>query len=162
MNGCQCRAWIFLLSISLLLNPGCKRTSGGSSVGASSSASPVLLDDEGTYTLDPGGYRLTITREPDGRGRLVAFALQAPDSDAIVRSAKVGADSSRWYFCWSLNEELWVYSGDAGVTGWARKQGEIEFQPLSLDDAAAVQRMPSVFFDALPQSLKQRWSPMRR
>jgi hypothetical protein len=61
-----------------------------------------------------------------------------------------------------LNEELWVYSGDAGVTGWARKQGEIEFQPLSLDDAAAVQRMPSVFFDALPQSLKQRWSPMRR
>lgn len=127
---------------------------------SSSFASQVLIENGGTYLLDPGGYKLVISLEPDGGGHLVVYELHEPVAGAVVASGDAGSNASRWFFYWSVDRELWVHSSDVGTFVW-QWQSDAGYQRRMVADNATIRRMPDAVFDALPKSLKKEWSKKR-
>ncbi len=123
------------------------------------SRAQVLIDSDGTYLLDPGDYKLVVSLQPDGGGHLVAYELREPMADAVVASGDAGGNTSRWFFYWSADRELWVHSSDVGTYVW--KQANTGYQRHLVTDDATIREMPDAVFDALPDSLKRRWSAKR-
>ena len=149
------------LTLGLFLSSGCNRNPKGSGAASSpTKVAQVLIDSDGTYLLDPGDYKLVVSLQPDGGGHLVAYELREPVADAVVASGDAGGNASRWFFYWSVDQELWVHSSDVGTFVW-RKQSGAGYQRHLVTDDATIRGMPAAVFDALPDSLKRRWSAKR-
>jgi hypothetical protein len=142
-HGSRARPWFYGLDAST----------------SSSPAAQVLIENVGTHLLDPGDYKLVVSLQPDGSGLLVTYELRDPASDAVVASGDAGGDVSRWFFYWSVDRELWVHNADVGTYVW--KQTDTGYQRHLVTDDVTIRGMPVAVFDALPDSLKRRWSAKR-
>ena len=120
----------------------------------------TLLTGEATYIVAQNGLRLDIWRDPEQA--TIDYQLVDPSLDNVLLRSSAGSSFSRYFFVCDDESWLWVYSGDVGSSVW-RLQGDGTYvqSALKAESPDLVRRMPDVFFEALPHSLKERWSILR-
>jgi hypothetical protein len=142
----------FLLGVVLLA--GCDRSARVGRASVEPSLTPGLIESAGTYKSSSRSEKLEIWLDDQA---IVRYQVTDENSGKTLLSGNAGGNSSRWYFLWSADSRLWVYSGDLGCVVWVPDGGT--YTEISLaDDDQMLRQMPLVFFEALPGTLKQRWA----
>ena len=118
------------------------------------SPAPALIAVTGTYKNSSRPEELEIWLDERA---IVRYQVTDQNTKKILLSGTAGGNFSRWHFLWSADSRLWIYSGDLGCVVWLPDNGSYKQVTLA-DDDELLRQMPTVFFEALPDALKQRWA----
>lgn len=92
-----------------------------------------------------------------------ALAYQVGETTEDYSNGGLISDRNQpWFFHSGVDDSVWVYDTALGVVQWSHEAGE-GWKSLKLEDDSieAIGSMPEIFFNSLPQALKERWAPLR-
>lgn len=113
-----------------------------------------VIDERGTHHLDSEDIWLHVSKSADG---LLYYSIRRSDGGELVKSNRGMSSFSRWYMQWnSSTSQLWVYSGDIGVSVWLMNASGL-YHEIIIRDKVFVKDMPSEFHSRLPHSLRTKW-----
>jgi hypothetical protein len=144
--GLACVAlFVLVFSVSLRL------------VGSRSGSPPAgVIDQHGTYSLSPSGNVLSVTEDAGG---VVQYVVRDPRGNLLIQD-NAGSKYSRWYFVWSDENELWVYSGDIGSVVWLPQDGYSKTTIMN-QRTDLIRAMPAAFVEYASPTQKAHWLSFR-
>jgi len=122
----------------------------------------VLIRSTGSFPLNEN--RLTLNVAVDSEG-IVRYALKDRNGTTLIDSKKRTENPGayqRWFLFWSNDSQLWFWSSDIGDFLWTKGTDGSYGCRWGNEDPKIVGEMPQPFFDALPSSMKLKWSKFRQ
>jgi hypothetical protein len=111
-----------------------------------------LIDSPGSYKSPSQRYSLVVSITLN---KTVRYQILATDGGAALGESDSGSDLMRWYFVWDEHDQLWVHNSDAG--DWVWTPGPSFRQVNLFGEKDKAKEAPQAFYDALPESVKERY-----